>query len=288
MLPEEHTFQIRESELLRETVEPWWRNDTAVEDREVITGLAPESFILANDEPAFHNACTAVWNDRSNDLKETIILFSHRRCCHFPAPGLIRTDTLLPQNIHITTYRALVDLQLRSQKIDRSRRLTTQHIQDSLLTFGDFYPDICPDILLAPTCRCAGSLNRRLIFFDHLPEVGDMLFEHEVAEDAFILPIPGRNKGFDIIGFTLLANLRWQYPDLELQPVHQQTGHAAIAVGPRMDGHQTIMGIEAQGVKFRYASSALAAFCVEPFAECLQMVRHFLESEIGAPPRLRP
>lgn len=69
---EEHTFQIRESELLRETVEPWWQNDTTIEDREVITGLAPESFILANDEQAFHNACTAAWSDRSNDQKITI------------------------------------------------------------------------------------------------------------------------------------------------------------------------------------------------------------------------
>lgn len=67
---EEHTFQIRESELLRETVEPWWQNDTTIEDREVITGLAPEAFILANDEQAFHNACTAAWNGRSNNLAD--------------------------------------------------------------------------------------------------------------------------------------------------------------------------------------------------------------------------
>lgn len=69
---EEHTSRVRESEFLRETVEPWWQNDTTIEDREVITGMAPESFDFADGGQAFHDASTAAWNDRSNDLKITI------------------------------------------------------------------------------------------------------------------------------------------------------------------------------------------------------------------------
>lgn len=40
----EHTDQVRESELMSGTVEPWWRDGTTEEDRAIITGLNPENF----------------------------------------------------------------------------------------------------------------------------------------------------------------------------------------------------------------------------------------------------
>ena len=45
----EHTRQVRESELMSDTVEPWWNDGTTEEDREIITGLNPENFSPKDD-----------------------------------------------------------------------------------------------------------------------------------------------------------------------------------------------------------------------------------------------
>lgn len=66
---EEHTYQIRESELMSDTVEPWWKDGTTEEDREIITGLKRENFSVKNDRKAFRDACDMWWRGRTNDEK---------------------------------------------------------------------------------------------------------------------------------------------------------------------------------------------------------------------------
>ena len=65
----EHTWQVRESELMSATVELWWRDGTTAEDRMIITGLNPENFSLKDDRKAFRDACDMWWNGRTNDEK---------------------------------------------------------------------------------------------------------------------------------------------------------------------------------------------------------------------------
>mgnify|MGYP001234854937 FL=1 len=65
----EHTWQVRESELMSDTVEPWWNDGTTEEDREIITGLNPENFSPKDDRKAFRDACDMWWNGRTNDEK---------------------------------------------------------------------------------------------------------------------------------------------------------------------------------------------------------------------------
>lgn len=65
----EHTCQVRESELMSGTVEPWWEHGTTEEDRAIITGLNPENFSLKNDCKAFHNACDMWWRGKTSDEK---------------------------------------------------------------------------------------------------------------------------------------------------------------------------------------------------------------------------
>ena len=66
---EEHTYQIRESELMSDTVEPWWNDGTTEEDREIITGLNPENFSSKDDYRAFRDACDMWWNSKTNGEK---------------------------------------------------------------------------------------------------------------------------------------------------------------------------------------------------------------------------
>ena len=65
----EHTDQVRESELMSGTVEPWWRDGTTEEDRAIITGLNPENFSSKNDCKAFHDTCNMWWRSKTNDEK---------------------------------------------------------------------------------------------------------------------------------------------------------------------------------------------------------------------------
>ena len=65
----EHTWQVRESELMSATVEPWWRDDTTEEDRAIITGLNPENFSSKDDCKAFRNACNMWWRSKTSDEK---------------------------------------------------------------------------------------------------------------------------------------------------------------------------------------------------------------------------
>lgn len=65
----EHTWQVRESELISDTVEPWWEHGTTAEDRAIITGLNPENFSSKNDCKAFHDACDMWWRGKTNDEK---------------------------------------------------------------------------------------------------------------------------------------------------------------------------------------------------------------------------
>lgn len=66
---QEHTRQIRECDLLRRSVEPWWSYDTTIEDRQVVTVLIPEGFSPEDGARAFLDACAAVWNGKSGAEK---------------------------------------------------------------------------------------------------------------------------------------------------------------------------------------------------------------------------
>ena len=55
----EHTWQVRESELMSATEE----------DRAIITGLNPENFSFKSDCKAFHDACDMWWRGKTNDEK---------------------------------------------------------------------------------------------------------------------------------------------------------------------------------------------------------------------------
>ena len=63
------TYQIRESELMSDTVEPWWKDGTTEEDREIIIGLNPENFSSKDDYRAFRDACDMWWNSKTNGEK---------------------------------------------------------------------------------------------------------------------------------------------------------------------------------------------------------------------------
>ena len=75
----EHTDQVRESELMSGTVEPWWRDGTTAEDRAIITGLNPENFSSKNDYKTFHDACDMWWRGKTSDEKIRIW-----NACHPP------------------------------------------------------------------------------------------------------------------------------------------------------------------------------------------------------------
>lgn len=61
-----HTFQIRESELLRERIAPWWRQIENPVLRGSIAGLRAADY----DSPeAFRTACDARWAALSADLR---------------------------------------------------------------------------------------------------------------------------------------------------------------------------------------------------------------------------
>ncbi len=59
----ENTSQVRESELMRNTVEPWWEQQTTDKQREAVTGLR------ADDYDDFQDYCHIWWNRQSNDEK---------------------------------------------------------------------------------------------------------------------------------------------------------------------------------------------------------------------------
>lgn len=59
----ESTSQVRESELMRDTVEPWWKQQTTDKQREAVTGL------YADDYDDFQVVCHVWWNRQSNDEK---------------------------------------------------------------------------------------------------------------------------------------------------------------------------------------------------------------------------
>lgn len=65
----EHTWQVRESELMSDTIEPWWKDGTTEENRKIITGLNPENFSSKDDCKAFHDACDMWWHGKTNGEK---------------------------------------------------------------------------------------------------------------------------------------------------------------------------------------------------------------------------
>ena len=65
----EHTYQTRESELMSDTVEPWWKDCTTEKDRAIITGLNPENFSSKDDFKAFRETCDMWWRSKTNDEK---------------------------------------------------------------------------------------------------------------------------------------------------------------------------------------------------------------------------
>lgn len=64
-----HTRQVRESELMSDTVEPWWKDGTTEKDREIITGLKRENFSPKDDRKAFRDACDMWWRGKTDDGK---------------------------------------------------------------------------------------------------------------------------------------------------------------------------------------------------------------------------
>lgn len=65
----EHTYQTRESELMSDTIETWWKEGMTTEDWEIITGLNPKNFSSKDDCRDFRNACDMWWNGKTNDEK---------------------------------------------------------------------------------------------------------------------------------------------------------------------------------------------------------------------------
>lgn len=65
----EHTRQVRESELISDTIEPWWEHGPTMEAREVITGLKREDSSPQDDFRVFRNACNTWWRARPNGEK---------------------------------------------------------------------------------------------------------------------------------------------------------------------------------------------------------------------------
>lgn len=54
---------------MKEIVNPWWDNETSVEDREKMTGLVQKDFDPQEDYRAFQGACDRWWNTKTNEEK---------------------------------------------------------------------------------------------------------------------------------------------------------------------------------------------------------------------------
>lgn len=54
---------------MKETINPWWDNETSVEDREKMIGLAQKDFDPQEDCRAFREACNRWWNAKTNEEK---------------------------------------------------------------------------------------------------------------------------------------------------------------------------------------------------------------------------
>lgn len=74
----DHTYQIRESELMKEIINPWWNNKTSVNVREKITGLVQKDFDPQEDYRAFQKACDYWWNTKTNEEKIEVWRFATR------------------------------------------------------------------------------------------------------------------------------------------------------------------------------------------------------------------
>ena len=66
---QQHTYQYRESDLMNDSINPWWDNETSVDVREKITGLAQKDFDPQEDYRAFREACDRWWNTKTNEEK---------------------------------------------------------------------------------------------------------------------------------------------------------------------------------------------------------------------------
>lgn len=64
-----HTCQVRESELMKEIINPWWENKLVIADWEKITGLTQKDFNPQEDYRAFREACNRWWNTKANEEK---------------------------------------------------------------------------------------------------------------------------------------------------------------------------------------------------------------------------
>ena len=74
----EHTRQVRESELMSDTVEPWWNDGTTEEDREIITGLNPENFTRKDDRQGFPRRLRHVVERQDERRKDPSLAASYR------------------------------------------------------------------------------------------------------------------------------------------------------------------------------------------------------------------
>ena len=62
--------------------------------------------------------------------------------------------------------------------------------------------------------------------------------------------------------------------------VHHQPGHTAVSIGPRVNGYQSIVGLETEIVAFR-GWHRLRTLFIDPVAEFLQFCRDLLVTQIG-------
>ena len=66
---QDHTCQVRESELMKEIINPWWENKLVIADREKMTGLTQKDFNPQEDYRAFREACNRWWKAKTNEEK---------------------------------------------------------------------------------------------------------------------------------------------------------------------------------------------------------------------------
>ena len=103
---------------------------------------------------------------------------------------------LFAQFCNIAPHNTLVDTQLLDQLCHRYESIAEPQLQNTPRTFSKIYTDI----RLRRSLLC----HRCTILLGRLCEVNDMLYEHKIPENVFVLPLPGSDERFDVINLTSL------------------------------------------------------------------------------------
>ena len=122
-----------------------------------------------------------------------------------------------------------------------------------------------------------------------MTDVADVLVDHKLAERDQAILLSSIHQSLDVFGLVFLDNLGWYQPELILQMVHYQSGHAAIAIHPRVNRHQLIVCIKTQEIladDIGGSHQLLAAF-VQQRAKLGQTGRDLLEIHVGTPTNAR-